>query len=528
MQLFKRTGGCFEDVAQESFGDKHYESQLEEWIHHNPQLIADDLMMIGRQVVTEGSKRIDLLAVNREGDTVIIELKRGDSPRDLQAQIDEYVSAVESWSEWELEHRTRHAPRTLQKEFRDHFKCEPPAQFNTHQTAVVVVENIDETSLRTFKRHGTRVLKFSYLKSGEEEYILVSDLNDVVVPPPRPPKGPRRAGREEGSTREDIARSGTWCGKMQPDLAREVFPAADGWQPYNDEGDFSFWLWRNAGFHAGLGDANDFMSVGIQLNPGDESPGFVGVECDSETVATRLTEVIRQHEEELKARLGDFVLSQDHKESDGSWDSTCPVCTYVPDKEDAQALAKHMMSYRDALSGYLDEITPRLAGDLAAFERYCERAQPELAREVFNRSEGWKQYTSKAGRSFGFFLWGKAGFYTAFDSPDVYTQFGLTVNDGDQFPRDVGVYCDTKAIGTALTELIRANEQDLRTRVGDFVLSADHPDPDGSWEYRVPVWAYLPDKDDIPALVKKTTAFRDALTGYIDQVTPRTGNVLSR
>jgi hypothetical protein len=149
---------------------------------------------------------MDLLAVNRSGDTVIIELKRGDSPRDLQAQIDEYLSTVEGWSELELEQRTKHAPRTLQREFREHFKCEPPAQFNTRQSGVVVVEKIDETSLRTFKRHGTRVLQFSYLKTGDEEYLLVDDLSvgGAARPPIRKHRlresGSRGAGSEQGTT----------------------------------------------------------------------------------------------------------------------------------------------------------------------------------------------------------------------------------------------------------------------------------------------------------------------------------------
>jgi hypothetical protein len=214
MKLFKRAGGCFQDVAQERFADDHYESQLEEWIYHNPELIADDLMMIGRQVVTRESKRIDLLALNREGHTVIVELKRGDSPRDLQAQIDEYLSAVEAWSEWELGNRTGRTVRALQDQFRERFHCDPPAPFNTQQTAVVVVEDIDENTLRTFRRHGTRALRFSYYRSGEEEYVLVEEVSQATTLPP-PPVG-KRGTRARGGQRQvgtDIAPSGMWLGQ---------------------------------------------------------------------------------------------------------------------------------------------------------------------------------------------------------------------------------------------------------------------------------------------------------------------------
>jgi hypothetical protein len=244
------------------------------------------------------------------------------------------------------------------------------------------------------------------------------------------------------------------------------------------------------------------------------------VECESEAFATRLTDVIRQREQELKAQLGDFVLSQDQKEPDGSWDSTCPVWTYVPGNVDPEAIVKGMICYRDALSGHLDQITPRLADELAAFQRYYEMAEPVLAREVFNAADGWKAYRTVKNRGFGFYRWAKAGFFTGFDSPAGLTDYGLKAIEGDLFPKIIGVYCHTKAIATQLTKLMRENQNQVKARVGDFVLSADH-ESDGWWDYESPVWTYVPGKEDIPALVKRMTGFRDALTGYLDQVTPR-------
>ena len=176
MKLFKRIGAAFQQVARQPFAAEHYEKHLEEWLCNDLSLIADDLLMLGKQVRTDAGKRIDLLALDKNGDAVIIELKRGESPRDLVGQINEYLSAVEQWRERDLEIRTNRPPRTLATEFKKFFQCEAPADFNRNPKAIVVVEDIDALTLKTFKRISVKVCKFSYLKSAEEEYLLVNEM----------------------------------------------------------------------------------------------------------------------------------------------------------------------------------------------------------------------------------------------------------------------------------------------------------------------------------------------------------------
>ena len=52
------------------------ENRLEDWLVNDPSLLGIELFIIGRQVFTVNSGRIDLLAVDRDGDLLIIELKR--------------------------------------------------------------------------------------------------------------------------------------------------------------------------------------------------------------------------------------------------------------------------------------------------------------------------------------------------------------------------------------------------------------------------------------------------------------------
>lgn len=70
---------------------------LEEWIVANPQIIGTDLLIIGRQAQTV-SGPLDLLAIDRSGNLVVVELKRDKLPREALAQAIDYVSDVASWS----------------------------------------------------------------------------------------------------------------------------------------------------------------------------------------------------------------------------------------------------------------------------------------------------------------------------------------------------------------------------------------------------------------------------------------------
>jgi RecB family endonuclease NucS len=76
--------GKFKEYVQTPFQVQHEEAILES----NPDGIVEDgkLLIIGRQVITNLGSIIDLLALDRRGDVVVIELKRDRTPRDTLAQ----------------------------------------------------------------------------------------------------------------------------------------------------------------------------------------------------------------------------------------------------------------------------------------------------------------------------------------------------------------------------------------------------------------------------------------------------------
>ena len=69
------------------------ESDMEEIISKHPEMVEGDLMLKGRQVYVSGL-RIDLLFVDKFGDRLIVELKKGTVTRSHVAQLMEYSGAI--------------------------------------------------------------------------------------------------------------------------------------------------------------------------------------------------------------------------------------------------------------------------------------------------------------------------------------------------------------------------------------------------------------------------------------------------
>lgn len=82
------------DTSLADSGDM--EKDLEKWIKEYPIVLGQDLLIIGEQTQTK-SGPLDLLGIDKSGNLIIIELKRGKIPREALAQAIDYVSDVASW-----------------------------------------------------------------------------------------------------------------------------------------------------------------------------------------------------------------------------------------------------------------------------------------------------------------------------------------------------------------------------------------------------------------------------------------------
>jgi hypothetical protein len=72
------------------------EKLLENMIETDPSILAEEWLIIGRQVQTAFGGYVDLLAIAPDGSLVVVELKRHKTPREVVAQAIDYASWVEN------------------------------------------------------------------------------------------------------------------------------------------------------------------------------------------------------------------------------------------------------------------------------------------------------------------------------------------------------------------------------------------------------------------------------------------------
>ena len=155
------------------------ESRLEEWIMNDISLISHDLLVIGRQVPTEYGGFIDILAIDQEGNLVILELKRDKTPRDVLAQILDYASNVQEWGAEKVEEIAKNSiiEKTLDTAFRDKFQAELPEVLNERHRMYIVASQIDAASERIVKylseshNININVVTFAFFETAQGEFL---------------------------------------------------------------------------------------------------------------------------------------------------------------------------------------------------------------------------------------------------------------------------------------------------------------------------------------------------------------------
>jgi hypothetical protein len=190
MRLFKvREMGDFSEFKEEPFKSEHNEKTLESWLEKNPESIVEDssLLMIGRQVATNLGSYIDLLAVDKEGNIAILELKRDKTPRDTIAQALEYAGWVEGLEYEALEQIFRdyldNDTMSLLEYHRGYFKLEESngISFNKEQRIVIVGYDISpeiRQSAVFLRKKGIRTtcVEFNYFKNSATEQLMTVDI----------------------------------------------------------------------------------------------------------------------------------------------------------------------------------------------------------------------------------------------------------------------------------------------------------------------------------------------------------------
>lgn len=157
------------------------EERLERWLEQDISILSDDLLVIGRQVKTAYGGYIDLLCLDRSGDTVIVELKRDKTPREITAQTLDYASWVQ-----ELSHETvtslantylGRRGTDLPQAFRARFGLELPEILNESHSMLILSSSIDPSSERIIRylssKHSVNInaVTFNYFRGQSTELL---------------------------------------------------------------------------------------------------------------------------------------------------------------------------------------------------------------------------------------------------------------------------------------------------------------------------------------------------------------------
>lgn len=195
MGLWKITDKGPSKVAETRLKEeKLLEEHLEDWIASDPSILAEPLLIIGRQVLIPDIKdRLDLLALDPQGNTVIIELKRGKLKDPVDMQALRYASYISKWNFEDFENISRNYTESLgdpEFNFISLFEsfCEDSGvdeipDINKDQRAIIVGsavrDKLGSVALWLFE-HGIdiKVIEVSCYKDGES--ILIEP--NTVVP----------------------------------------------------------------------------------------------------------------------------------------------------------------------------------------------------------------------------------------------------------------------------------------------------------------------------------------------------------
>jgi len=165
------------------------EQRLEDWIAADPSILGTNipLAIIGRQVQTTFGGRVDLIAIDPDANCVVLELKRGRTPREIVAQVLDYGSWVKDLTYNDLEQIAQHwAKKSLATIFQETFERTLPETVNADHSLIVVASELDESSERIIsylsQEHGLSInaVFFTFFREGNTELLGRAWLKDPV------------------------------------------------------------------------------------------------------------------------------------------------------------------------------------------------------------------------------------------------------------------------------------------------------------------------------------------------------------
>jgi hypothetical protein len=157
-------------------------------------------MIIGRQIYTDYGKYIDLMAIDRDGNLIILELKKNKTPREVVAQLLDYASWVKQlkdddiasiYESYQRKFHPENSNVSLDQAFCRRFNLqEMPEELNESHQLVVIASKLDESTERIVtylsEEHNVPInaIFFRVFKDGDREYLSGMWFIEPTLPSP--------------------------------------------------------------------------------------------------------------------------------------------------------------------------------------------------------------------------------------------------------------------------------------------------------------------------------------------------------
>ncbi len=170
------------------FKAENREADLENLLENNPEYFFENskILIIGRQITTNLDSSLDLLGIDKSGNTIIVELKRDKTPRETIAQLLEYASFIENLDYSQLnEIYQDYAGENISLEdyHQQYFQneIEEKVSFNKYSKLVIVAQEISREIKQTaqyLRKKGLDIycLEFKYFTTNSGEKIISCDV----------------------------------------------------------------------------------------------------------------------------------------------------------------------------------------------------------------------------------------------------------------------------------------------------------------------------------------------------------------
>jgi hypothetical protein len=169
-----------------SFEPMQSEAKLEKLLMQDIRILSPHLFLIGSQVITSYGKFIDLMALDDEGNIVVIELKRDKTPRDAVSQLLDYASWVKGlvYEDVERIYSEKNNGKIFAKSFLESMQADAPEELSGNLKLLLVASTLDPESERIMnflsENYGVPINAafFRYFQDGGSEYLTRTWLID--------------------------------------------------------------------------------------------------------------------------------------------------------------------------------------------------------------------------------------------------------------------------------------------------------------------------------------------------------------